>query len=276
MRNFFEKFRSKTTRTPDAKISLPVTGVDSTADNTGLDARLSGWFLHETNELFRGFPVNAEDVVLDIGCGDGPFAQFCANQGAEIYFADIDAEKVASVEMLLIDSPARGVHPIVTDANPIPLADATATRIIAMEVLEHVECPDQFMQELVRIGKPGALYLLTVPDQSSENVQRNLAPPCYFEHPNHIRVFSREQFDELVTRAGLVIEQRTSYGFFWSVWWCFFWASKQDLAPPWHPLLSSWTRTWNTLLQLPDGPRIKQALDAVMPKSQAIIARKPL
>lgn len=239
------------------------------------DAYLSGWFRRDSGELFEGFPVNAEDTVLDIGCGDGPFASFCAERGAEVIFADIDAEKVAAVEVMLKQSSARAVLPLVTDANPIPLPDARANKIIAMEVLEHVEDPAQFMRELVRVARPGAQFLITVPDPLGESVQKKLAPESYFEHPNHIRVFPRDEFAQLIEGAGLIIERRVDYGFYWSIWWFFFWACKQDLSPPWHPLLESWTNTWNILLSTPDGPRIKKALDEAMPKSQAIIARKP-
>ncbi|MES2819195.1 MAG: class I SAM-dependent methyltransferase [Pseudomonadota bacterium] len=245
-------------------------------DPTLTDAYLSGWFRRDSGELFEGFPIDAADSVLDIGCGDGPFATFCAERGAEVIFADIDAEKVAAVEAMLKQSPARAVLPLVTDANPIPLPDARVNKVIAMEVLEHVQDPAQFMRELVRVAKPGAQFLITVPDPLGESVQKKLAPDAYFEHPNHIRVFQRDEFEQLILDAGLVIEKRADYGFYWSIWWFFFWACKQDLSPPWHPLLESWTRTWNMLLSTPDGPRIKKALDEAMPKSQAIIARKPL
>src|SRR5690606_7194508 len=75
--------------------------------------------------------------------------------------------------------------------------------------------------------------------------------------------------------SGLVVEKQTTYGFFWSMFWAFFWSCDQDLSKPWHPLLQHWGRTWETLLSMRDGPRIKQALDQAMPKSQLIIARKP-
>lgn len=256
-------------RTPDP-VTVPVENL-----STLKDTYLSGWFHQETDELFEGFPISADDSVLDIGCGDGPFVQFCAQRGAEVIFADIDADKVAGVERALQGSNARAMLPLVTDANPIPLPDARVDKVVAMEVLEHVEDPAQFMSELVRVGKPGALYLITVPDPLGESVQKELAPPAYFEHPNHIRVFEREAFEQLIRDSGLVIERQAHYGFYWSVWWFFFWACKQDLSPPWHPLLDSWTRTWNMMLATEEGPRIKKALDNAMPKSQAIIARKP-
>lgn len=244
-------------------------------DATLMDAHLSGWFHRESQELFEGFPISAEDSLLDIGCGDGTFVRFCAEFGAEVIFADIDAEKIAGVERSLQGSRARGIVPLVTDANPLPLPDERVNKVVAMEVLEHVEDPAQFVRELVRIGKPGAQYLITVPDALAENVQKCLAPASYFERPNHIRVFQRDEFEKLLTDAGLVVEKRAYYGFYWSIWWFFFWACKQELSPPWHPLLETWQRTWGILLSTPDGPRIKKALDEAMPKSQAIIARKP-
>lgn len=42
------------------------------------------------------------------------------------------------------------------------------------------------------------------------------------------------------------------------------------------PLMESWARTWQDLLAQPDGLAIKQTLDRFMPKSQVIIARKPM
>lgn len=254
---------------PDAVDAAPAT------DFTLRDAYLSGWFHKETGELFSGFTVAAEDHVLDVGCGDGNFVHFCANQGAEVTFVDVDADKIREAEQRLRGTAARGIHPLVSDASPLPLPDNHFDKVVAMEVMEHVDCPADFLAELVRVGKPGALYLLSVPDIRSETVQKTVAPQMYFEKPNHINIFSGEDFARLVSESGLIIEKQASYGFFWSVFWAFFWTCDQELTDPWHPLLEQWGRTWETLLSMRDGPRIKQALDQALPKSQAIIARKP-
>lgn len=280
MLNMFKRLRG-TRSAPEQQVmqlNEPVASAlqqEPPADPSLHDAYLSGWLRHETGELLEGFPIIASDVVLDVGCGDGAFSRFCAQQGADVTFADISEDKIAHVTRMLQDTPARAVRPLLTDANPLPLPDAYADKVIAMEVLEHVDEPPRFLQELLRVGKPGALYLITVPDAVSEGVQKHLAPPAHFEKPNHINVFSREEFERLVVEAGLVIERKAYYGFYWSVWWSLFWTCDQDLSPPWHPLLQSWSDTWAKMLAMPDGPRIKKALDEAMPKSQAIIARKP-
>ena len=240
-----------------------------------LDIHLSGW-TQETGELVKGFLIRPEDILLDIGCNNGGYALFSARQGAEIILADVDAEQLEIARVRLEAIPARRVQTLVTDANPIPLPDASVTRVVAMEVLEHVEDPAQFMSELVRVAKPGALFLLTVPGEVAEGVQKHIAPPVYFEKPNHIRIFKRGELEQLALEAGLVIEHRLQYGFYHAVWWSLLWACpNQSLSAPWHPMLESWARTWTSLLDQPSGMKVKLALDEVMPKSQVVIARKP-
>lgn len=240
------------------------------------DAVLSGWFNQQTNELFTGFLITPEDTVLDVGCGDGGNVHFCAMRGAKIILADIDAAKVEATRQRVSDTPAREVEHYVTDCNPLPLADATATRIVSTEVIEHVDDPAQFLSELARVGKPGALYLLSVPHPSSEDLQKDIASPHYFQKPNHIRIISEDQFKQMVTDAGLEVISHSQYGFYWSLWMLLFWEAKVEFSNADHPLLNHWASTWQAVLDSPRGAQIKQALDAVVAKSQVIIARKPL
>ncbi len=88
--------------------------------------------------------------------------------------------------------------------------------------------------------------------------------------------------------AGLVIEHRQASGFFWVMGMIFFWASERAagrelggavrdrIQPPYPALMEDWARLWENLLARPDGLEIKHLLDHFMPKSQVIIARKPL
>ena len=251
------------------------------------DAVLSGWYRQETDELFVGFPIGADDVVLDVGCGLGANATFCGKRGAHVIFADADPAMVAATERSLRETRARQLTPIVGDTDPLPIADDTVTRIISTGVMEHVDDPARFLAELVRVGRPGALYLLTVPDALQEGLQRQVAPPAFFQRPDpstptisglcggHLRTFSREEFERLVTMAGLVVEHRDYFGFYWSIWFALFWHCGVDFSAPAHPLLESWARTWQILLDMPGSGDLKETLDRFMPKSQLILARKP-
>jgi ubiquinone/menaquinone biosynthesis C-methylase UbiE len=251
------------------------------------DAVESGWFHRERGELFTGFPISSDDVVLDIGCGNGDFSRYCGEFGAHIIFSDIDPKSVRKTERLLAGSAARGITPLVSDANPLPLPDASVSKIIANEVIEHVDDASRFLQELVRVGKPSAQYLLAVPDPFQETFQHQLAPAEFFVKPQpgggrirglssgHLRTIGRDDFERLIADAGLIVERHEYVGFFWALWFTFFWICDVDVSEPLHPLLVHWTRTWKLLLDLPDGKRVKKALDRFMPKSQIVIARKP-
>jgi len=236
-----------------------------------------GLFNHQTREILSGFAISPADTVVDVGCGAGCASVFASDCGAEVYAVDIDPHALATVEKRMQGrKPLRPFRTLLSDANPLPLPDGMATRVVAQEVLEHVDDPRLFLAELVRIGKPGALYLLSVPDPVSEKVQKILAPEAYWRKPNHLRIFEREQFTDFVREGGLTIEKRLSYSFFWSMWWILFWAGEGELesGAPGTPVLAHWNKTWAALMKTRQGPRIKQALDEFMPKSQVILARK--
>ncbi|MFT5782677.1 MAG: SAM-dependent methyltransferase [Pseudomonas sp.] len=253
-----------------------------------VDAVQSGWYLGESNELFKGFAVCAEDSVLDVGCGAGGATLFCANRGAQVTFTDVVAEKIESLQAKVAQTPARKAEGFVSDSIPLPVAAGSMSRVISMEVLEHVDDPAAFLRELVRVGQPGALYLLAVPDPVGENMQKDFAPAYYFERPNHIHVFGREEFGRLVTDAGLEIVRRDAFGFFWTFWMFLYWTlaktagdeltgtSHDVVQPPYPPLLNDWAKLWHQIIKMPEAAPMKQALDQLLPKSQVIIARKPL
>ncbi len=253
-----------------------------------LDAVQSGWFQNPSDELFSGFAIGPEDVVLDVGCGAGGATLFCANRGAHVVFTDVVADKVDYLRQKLEQTPARAVEGLVSDSRPLPLPDAYATRVIALEMLEHVDDSASVLRELVRVGQPGALYLLAVPDPVGERIQQDCAPSRYFEHPNHIHIFEREAFAQLVEDAGLVIERRSSYGFYWTMWMLIYWAqlnasdeertgeTHDVVHPPYTPLLNDWASLWHRLIQMPEFVPVKQHLDRLIPKSQVLVARKPL
>jgi 2-polyprenyl-3-methyl-5-hydroxy-6-metoxy-1,4-benzoquinol methylase len=240
------------------------------------DAALSGWFNNDTGELMAGCPIGPDDVVLDVGCGDAGVTDFCARRGARIIITDVNGERLAEAAKRLSDLSGRQVEFYETDSDPLPLPSESVTRVVCTEVLEHVDDPAALVAELARVGRPGALYVISVPDPVQEGLQKHLAPAVHFQKPNHIHVFEREEFAELLRGAGLTIERRYYYGYFWAVFWLLFWQCQVPLdEAASHPVLQNWTRTWQSVLDCKDGLRTKRLLDRFMPKSQLIIARKP-
>ncbi|MBK5548901.1 class I SAM-dependent methyltransferase [Pseudomonas sp. TH03] len=268
---------------------LPVVHSPVSPRDVGLrDAMLDGWFLGDSGELLNGFAINADDTLLDVGCGEGVATLFAVRQGASVIFTDSEHDKVRELALQVDAQSNKQNLGLVSNSLPLPLADGCASKVVCMEVLEHIDQPEPFMAELVRMGRPGALYLLSVPAPVGEHLQQGIAPASYFQSPNHVQIFTPERFAAMVEDAGLVIEHRQATGFFWVMGMIFFWASERaagrDLGgavrdriqAPYPPLMESWAQTWQDLLAQPNGLAIKQMLDQFMPKSQVIIARKPL
>jgi len=249
-----------------------------------LDAVKRGWYQLETGELFTGFKVTRDDIVLDVGCGEGNATLFCARQGAHVVFSDIDAAKITALIKKVKRTRARKVEGFVSDTTPLPLPDEYATRILSTEILEHTPKPEKIMSELVRVGKPGALYLITVPDSRSEMLQKPVAAPVYFSEPNHIQIIDKKSFVRLVENSGLKVESYDTWGFYWTFFMSVFWLVHQEecfhdavldcIKPPYHPVLQSWSNTWAELMKLNGSERLMESLDKYLPKTQVIIARK--
>jgi hypothetical protein len=79
----------------------------------------------------------------------------------------------------------------------------------------------------------------------------------------------------MVTAAGLIVEKRHYVGFYQALRWLLYWSDWVDPATQRSPVLDSWSRTWDALMDAKDGARVKALLDGFLPKSQVIVARKP-
>ncbi len=225
-----------------------------------------------------GFEIHDDDTVVDVGCGEGVVCVYAGHRGAEVIGIDLEPILIERANHAMLGVPARSFRGIVSDADPIPLPNATASVVICTEVLEHVDDPARFLAELVRIGKPGARYLLSVPDPASESVLKSVAPDWYWQKPLHIRVFQHEHLDQLCRAAGLKIEARHNCGIYWSMHWFCRMAlgmeHKYEPAPEDSTLLNAWDTTFRALMAAPGGDTIRRQLDQVLPKSQVVVAHK--
>lgn len=252
-----------------------------TAPQVGLvDLARDGWYKAKTGELVAGVRVRASDTVIDVGCGEGGLIGFCAGQGAEVLFIDRDLERLSITEEKIRKSPARAYRAIHSDCNPIPLEDGVGDLVVCTEVLEHVPDPVQFLAELIRVAKPGARLFITVPDARAEQLVAATAPPYYFQEPHHVRIFSADDFQNLIIDAGLQIEIQQYFSSFWSIYLTLSWLT----APPGddipidnpHPITDHWVRLWKELLAHPKGEQARLALNQLLPRTQLIVARKSL
>jgi SAM-dependent methyltransferase len=249
------------------------------------DDVLAGFFNNESGEVFKGFALNDDDVLLDYGCGSGGPLEFCLGRAGRIIALDSDAAVLDQCRELLNGKTTSSIDFMLADGAFIDLPDETASKVMCLEVLEHVDDPDTTLSELTRIGNDGCLYLISVPDPRSEEVLRQLAPRAAFEKPHHVRIIQPTEFRSMVEGAGLEIQSQTFVGGFSSVFTAIYFSRidalglngvcsiVKEIAYA-DPVLSAWAKAWNDILDGEYGYEIKRMIDLMIPKSQVIIARK--
>lgn len=241
------------------------------------DRQMSGWCNAETGEFLSGIIVKPGMKVVDVGCGDGGYITFCSRMGADVTFVDLQEAKVKAIEERLQTMGKGEFRGIVSDCNPIPIPDGHADLVISTEVLEHVRNPRDFLNEIIRVGSPDATYVLTVPDARGENLVRTIAPPAYFEEPNHIHTYSSDEFEALIESCGLEVVRHEYLAGFWAIFYLLKWATSQpgeSLTENVHPATIAWTQTWEEVLKHPNANKIRDALNSALPRCQVVIARR--
>lgn len=97
--------------------------------------------------------------VLDIGCGAGFLSNFLAMQGHHV--TGIDLSK-SSLEVAKKHDSTRKTHYLCADAYQLPFDGASFDVVCAMDILEHVDRPEQLIHEAARVLKPnGQFYFHT-------------------------------------------------------------------------------------------------------------------
>jgi len=172
----------------------------------------SDYFLKGGANQFERLRAAARDVagrdfdqlgnVLDWGCGCGRISRYFRQRGPDAFTgADVDADNVAWCRANLPFGRFETIplHP------PTQFADGTFDLVIGISVFTHLREPDQFqwLEELRRITRPGAVLLLTV----HGDAYLWAAPTCLTDEQNNRRkrtgfvAISNRQYDADLSEA---------------------------------------------------------------------------
>lgn len=97
-------------------------------------------------EIIDGLHIQPDDLVLEVGSGDNPMAR-------SNILSDICEGHTPDREGRAIYKDNRPF--IACDGHQLPFADKSIDYIIARQVLEYVDEPGPFLDELTRVGKRG-------------------------------------------------------------------------------------------------------------------------
>lgn len=94
-------------------------------------------------------------TFLDLGCGGGFLTNALAQEGFQVSGIDLSASSLAIARSA---DASRSVKYIQANVNQIPFPDGVFDAVSALDLLEHVDHPEQVIQEATRALKPGGLF----------------------------------------------------------------------------------------------------------------------
>jgi SAM-dependent methyltransferase len=231
--------------------------------------------------------LRAGDRLLDLGCGAGRHAFEALRRGARVTAFDYDEAELKDVAAMASSMRAAGDLPAAAssattrgDATRLPFPDATFDRIIAAEVLEHIDDDMGAVRELVRVLRPGGTIAATVPAFLPERISWAITDEYHapFVPGGHVRIYTQAELcNKLRTVGADPYARHKEHGLHAPYWWlkCAVGPTNDDhpLVRAYHQVLG-WdiegSRPWSTFTRAAD-----RALTPVIGKSLVVYARKP-
>lgn len=167
--------------------------------------------------FYQDLPL--ESPTLDLGCGDGHFAQITFTRKLEVgvdpWFSPLrEAGKRNNYE-----------HLIHCYGQTMPLPDNTFSSAISNSVLEHIPAVQPVLDDLSRVLKPGGMFYFCLPNQNfdpSLSIARfldriglqglaNAYRRLFDRISRHVHLDPPEVWQERVEKAGLKVVQHWNY-----------------------------------------------------------------
>lgn len=99
--------------------------------------------------------------LLDVGCGRGFYFPLYAAVGARVTGVELDAAALRAAEPR---AAAAGAVVLSARAERLPFEDGSFEAVVMSEILEHLDSPQQALDEAFRVLSPDGLLLVTVPN----------------------------------------------------------------------------------------------------------------
>lgn len=144
-------------------------------------------------------------TLLDLGCGGGRHTFEALRRGMHVVALDLDGASLKDVAAMCTAMTLEGQAPfgsfrcVQADAVELPFAADSFYRVIASEVLEHIEDDVSAIAEIARVLGPGGRVAVTVPRWWPERVCWALSGEYHEVAGGHVRIF---RLGELLRKFG--------------------------------------------------------------------------
>jgi Methyltransferase domain len=135
--------------------------------------------------------VKDGDKVLDVGIGAGYGMNLLSIKAKELYGVDVDSKSIEHCKKLVLGKNPKVKEIKKYDGYKLPFKDNSFDVVTCVDVVEHVEDYDRFIDELLRVSK--RVVVFGTPNRRPEYTNEDGTPKNHW----HLREWSYKEFDEI-------------------------------------------------------------------------------
>lgn len=121
--------------------------------------------LHQINPLRLDFikehTALTEKNVVDLGCGGGILSEALAAEGAKVVALDLGSEAINAAKSHQQQSNSSVDYRCMASHDYVAVQEVQADIVCCMEMLEHVDFPEQIIEDCANMVKPGGLVFFS-------------------------------------------------------------------------------------------------------------------
>ena len=139
-------------------------------DNSRFSSILGGYINNFQKELILSFIDHWSNIrVLDLGCGTGRFSVEIAKMGAEVISVDPSISMLKQIEKRIDTKNSDSIHidKIQSSGYLIPLKDNSCDGCICINVMDHIQKPNEIITEVMRVLKKNGFLITNFSNLSS-------------------------------------------------------------------------------------------------------------
>lgn len=174
------------------------------AGNPAIEAAKCATAQHYLRMLERSRPPGRQ--LVEVGCSAGASLAVAAAAGWDVQGVEVSAASAAVAQQ------RPGVRAVHTGRlEDAPLDDGQTDVVMLLDVLEHIDPPEETLATIHRLLRPGGLVLIVTPDGGSLSTRLMGArwPHLFVDH---VILFSRQGLRRCLEQAGFRVEK---VGFAW-------------------------------------------------------------
>lgn len=157
---------------------------------------------HHLRNLARKIGIQKEQQVLDVACGLGNWLLACRELDASTSGVDLSEKAISICKSVLPDGEFYA-----TPAESLPFEDNRFDVVTCLGSLEHFVDPGKALNEMIRVAKDDAIFVLLVPNADFLTRRTGLFSGTYqVDAKEDVRTLS--EWNSLLNNSGLIVTDK--------------------------------------------------------------------